>query len=195
MSKNRSYTLLTGVVMSCVGLFLGTGECFAQANNPFKNIDTRNQLASQKLSKEINNALEQVRDLQRSNPTEALKILQVYKSVLENDNVLTQKNRSYYLSYVNGYLAKVKRNEKVQKVIQKQESLIAAQKLARQEYLKSNPEAKRVFEQMKTTQGQMKYHRDTYERIQTARAKGFINVMNDLDRSAIPQVGDVTFPK
>jgi hypothetical protein len=173
---------LAVVFSLCAGLSLATRA----RGDDLDRFKAENELKAQKIAGEVKAGLAQARTLERSNPARARDILRKLESKLEDDVVLTTRQRTAYLRQVRDQLRLVIQAARTQEAA---EEAAAHKALTKQKQLE-----RRDLDKQSSQQGPAGVAKDYFKAAQgrldaAAKAKagkegGFVGAMGDIELSA-----------
>jgi hypothetical protein len=196
MSKTHSvrFVWLAVLTVAGSGVFANFGN---GQTSPFDKFDRNIQLKAQKLEQEIHFALGQVQQLEKTDPNKAVNILEVYRAVLQSDTLLSTTNRANLLSHVNARLQQVQRTSDVQqKINQAKAQQTATQEELYKKYVDNRPDkGKSAYNHMKNIQDSIQAGIKNSQSLKELQGERTLVVLNDIERTAVPDIRDFGFPK
>jgi hypothetical protein len=185
------------VSLALVGLTIAlalAGRVAAQAPDPLDQARRQNEIAVQKTEAQVNKALAEARKLEVTNPSRALKVLDGARSLLEDAAGMPAERRTELLRQLNtrtqGIQASLRRQH------QASEETAAKEAERQRQRERDRPgESPKPSDLAKDRINRGKDQLGTAYDLRLKKAEGNLAAYRDVDRSAVPITGDMTFPK
>ncbi len=162
----------------------------ARAGDDLNKFVEQNRILAQKLKLETNAALAQARTLERTDPEQAHAVLQKALKQVQNSTALPASEQTQLIGQLLGRLRQIGETIRQGKVAQQQAPLKESPKKVTADPPAPGPSAvaQKFIEKGSTAA-------DAAEKVRVEKNKGFSGAVAGIESSAIPPLGDVTFPK